>query len=69
VGEITVAGMPLPGENDIGQPLAAVVCIKGLDEQGHICYWSRTTDDLTKEEAQGMTLGLLDDLREARRKS
>ena len=63
---ITVAGLPLAGENDIMQPLAAVVCVKGLDESGNVCYWSRATDGLTTTEAQGMALGLLDDLREAR---
>ena len=63
---ITVAGLPLAGENDIMQPLAAVVCVKGLDEAGNVCYWSRATDGLTTTEAQGMALGLLDDLREAR---
>lgn len=65
----TVAGLPLAGENDIMQPLAAVVCIKGLDEQGNVCYWSRATEGLSTTEAQGMALGLLDDLREARGQS
>lgn len=65
----TVAGLPLVGENDIMQPLSAVVCIKGLDEQGKVCFWSRATDGLTTTEAQGMALGLLDDLRDARRQS
>ncbi len=64
--EITVAGLPLLGENDIMQPLAAVVCVKGLDEQGDVCYWSRSTEGLSTTEAQGMALGLLDDLRNAR---
>jgi hypothetical protein len=58
--------MTLEGENDIMQPLAAVVCIKGLDEDGKVCYWSRATEGLSTTEAQGMALGLLDDLREAR---
>lgn len=62
-----MAGLPLNGENDIMQPLAAVVCLKGLDDDGHVCYWSRTTDGLSTTEAQGMALGLLDDLREGRR--
>jgi hypothetical protein len=65
---VTVAGLPL-GENDIMQPLAAVVCVKGLDEQGNVCYWSQSTEGLSKTEAQGMALGLLDDLREARGQS
>lgn len=65
--DVTVAGMPVEGENDIMQPLAAVVCVKGLDEAGNVCYWSRATDGLTTTEAQGMALGLLDDLRESRR--
>jgi len=67
--EIAVAGIPLIGEHDIAQPLAAVVCIKGLDEAGHVCYWSRATEGLSTTEAQGMALGLLDDLRDARRRS
>ena len=66
---VTVAGLPLIGENDIMQPLAAVVCVKGLDEQGNVCYWSRATEGLSTTEAQGMALGLLDDLRGARGQS
>lgn len=66
---VTVAGLPLIGENDIMQPLAAVVCVKGLDEQGKVCYRSRATEGLTTTEAQGMALGLLDDLRSAREQS
>jgi hypothetical protein len=69
VNDVTVAGLPLVGENDIMQPLAAVVCLKGLDEQGNVCYWSRATDGLTTTEAQGMALGLLDDLRAGRGES
>lgn len=64
--DVTVAGLPLTGENDIMQPLAAVVCVKGLDAQGKVAYWSRATEGLSMTEAQGMALGLLDDLREAR---
>jgi hypothetical protein len=66
---VTVAGLDLAGENDIMQPLAAVVCIKGLDEQGGVAYWSRATEGLSTTEAVGMALGLLDDLREARHKT
>ena len=66
MNDVTVAGLPLIGENDIMQPLAAVVCVKGLDEEGKVCYWSRSTEGLTTTEAQGMALGLLDDLRDAR---
>ena len=65
--EPTVLGMPLLGDHDIAQPLGAVVCVKGLDEDGNVAYWSRATDSLSTTEAQGMALGLLDDLREARR--
>jgi hypothetical protein len=65
--DATVCGLPLVGDHDIMQPLAAVVCIKGLDEQGGIGYWSQATDGLTLTEAQGMALGLLDDLRSGRR--
>lgn len=63
---VTVAGLELAGENDIMQPLAAVVCVKGLDADGKVCYWSRATEGLSTTEAQGMALGLLDDLRNAR---
>lgn len=66
MNDITVAGLPLVGENDIMQPLAAVVCVKGLDAEGTVCYWSRATEGVTTTEAQGMALGLLDDLRAAR---
>jgi len=65
--EATVLGMPLIGDHDICQPLGAVVCVKGLDEDGNVAYWSRATESLSLTEAQGMALGLLDDLREARR--
>lgn len=64
--EATVLGMPLFGANDICQPLGAVVCVKGLDEAGNVAYWSKATESLSLTEAQGMALGLLDDLREAR---
>ncbi len=64
--EATVAGMELPGDNDIVQPLAAVVVIKGLDADNRIAYWSRATDDLSTTEALGMAMGLVDDLRETR---
>ena len=67
--DVTVAGLPLAGENDIMQPLAAVVCVKGLDADGKVAYWSRATEGLSTTEAQGMALGLLDDLREARSQS
>ena len=66
---LTVAGLDLGGENDLATPLEAVVCIKGLDEDGKVCHWSRCTEGLTLTEAQGMALGLLDDLREARRET
>jgi hypothetical protein len=69
VMDATVCGLPLPGETDLVQPLSAVVCVKGLDGDGHIGYWHRATDDLTLTEAQGMALGLLDELRNARRGS
>lgn len=67
--DVTVAGLPVEGENDIMQPLAAVVVIKGLDESGNVCYWSRATEGLMTTEALGMALGLVDDLREARMSS
>lgn len=64
--DVTIAGMELSGENDIMQPLAAVVVIKGLDADGNVAYWSRATDGLSTTEALGMAVGLVDDLREAR---
>jgi hypothetical protein len=67
--DITVAGLLVEGENDIMQPLAAVVCVKGLDADGEVAYWSRATGGLSRTEAIGMTMGLLDDLRESRRQS
>jgi hypothetical protein len=67
--DATVCGLPLEGETDLAQPLSAVVCVKGLDEEGHIAYWHRATDDLTRTEAMGMALGLLDELRTARSES
>jgi len=62
---ITIAGLPLVGENEIMQPLAAVVCLKGLDKDGQVCYWSRATEGLSTVEAKGMALELLDRLRTA----
>lgn len=63
---VTVAGLDLAGNLNVMQPLAAVVCVKGLDGDGKVCYWSRATEGLSTTEAQGMALGLLDDLRGAR---
>lgn len=42
--DVTVAGLPLVGENDILHPIAAVVCIKGLDADGDVAYWSRASE-------------------------
>lgn len=60
---MTVAGMELAGEDGTLQPLAAVVCVKGLDEDGKVCYRTRATEGLSTVEAQGMALVLLDNLR------
>lgn len=64
--EVSVAGLPLLGEHGIAHPLAAIVYIKGLDEQGNVAYWSRATDGLSTVEAIGMATCLLDDLRGGR---
>ena len=62
--DLTVAGLSIPGDNDdIVQPLEAVISLKGLNKDGDVCYWSKATDGLTTVEARGMALTLLDDLR------
>lgn len=65
--DMTCCGLPLPGETDMTQPLAAIVMVKGLDDEGKVAYWSSATEDLMLTEAQGMALGLLDEFRDARR--
>jgi hypothetical protein len=67
--DMTVCGLPLEHGADMVQPLAAVVCVKGLDSEGNIAYWSVCTQDLMLTEAQGMALGLLDEFRDRRRES
>ena len=61
--DVTVCGLPLAGDHDIMHPLAAVVCVKGLDDAGDVAYWPLATDGLSTIEAQGMALWLLDGLR------
>lgn len=65
--EATAFGLPLLYGGDVVHPIAVVVGLKGLDSDGEIAYWSATSDGLTVTEAMGMTLGLLDDLRDTRR--
>ena len=47
--QVSVAGMSL-GDLDIVQPLSAVVCIKGLDSDGDVAYWSQVTEGLSVTE-------------------
>lgn len=67
--DMTACGLPLESSTDIVQPLAAVICVKGLDADGGIAYWSAVSQDLKLTEAQGMALGLLDEIRDRRRES
>lgn len=45
-------------------PLAALVLLKGLDEDGNISYWHEKTDGLTLTEAYGMVISMADEIRE-----
>lgn len=67
--DVTVAGLPIVGGDEIGTPLSAVVCVKGLSEDGEITYWTRATDGLKTAEAIGMAVVLLDDLLHLRREA
>lgn len=50
-----VCGLPLSEPLPDGvTPLAAVVVVKGLDEDGDVAYYSRSTDGLMTVEAYGM---------------
>lgn len=57
--DCTVLGMTLnTGEDDpitTAQPLAAVIVVKVLDEDGDLCYLTGATDGLTTVECLGMT--------------
>ena len=67
--DMTVCGLPLPGETDMTQPIAAVVMVKGLDEDGHVAYWTSATEDLMLTEAIGMAIAMADEFRDERRKT
>lgn len=55
--------MPLEGETDIVQPLAALVVVKGLDADGEVAYWARATADVTSVECYGMAMYAAEGLR------
>jgi hypothetical protein len=57
----TVCGMPL--EIDVGTPVAALVMVKGLTEDGAVAYWHEKTDGITLTEAYGMAMSLVDEIR------
>lgn len=52
----TVLGMAIDLADDLAQPLAAVVIVKGLDNDGNIAYWTSITEGLTGVEAWGMVM-------------
>jgi hypothetical protein len=56
----TCCGLPLADpddpEIDIGQPLEALVVIKGLSKDGRVSYWTVKTPDLHVVEAWGMAM-------------
>jgi hypothetical protein len=66
---VLVAGMPLYGEIDLTNPLAAVVCIKGLDSDGDLAHWTMATEGLNLTDAIGMATSLCDDLRMSRQRA
>ena len=47
-------GLPLVGMPDSATPLAALVILKALDEDGEVAYFVRATDSLSSVEALGM---------------
>lgn len=65
--DLVIGGETIRGTADVVHVISAVVCLKGIDDRGKTCYWTRATDGVTLEEAQGMALGLLDDIRAMRR--
>lgn len=50
----TVLGMPIEPDEDLKQPLAAAVVIKGFDAEGKLSYWTACTDGLMNVEVLGM---------------
>jgi len=54
MADATILGMPVQVNDDLQQPLGAVVIVKGLDDQGDVCYWIHKTDDIHCVEAAGM---------------
>lgn len=62
--DLTVLGMELQHTHEtLRQPVAAVVVIKGLDDQGEISYWINKTSDVTRVEAVGMLTVASDEFR------
>jgi hypothetical protein len=51
---VTVLGLPLEGMPEDVTPLAAIVVVKALDEDGGPAYYCRATDGLSTVEALGM---------------
>jgi hypothetical protein len=51
--DATVCGLLIEGSEDFGQPVAALVVVKLLEEAG-VRYCARATDGLTSVEALGM---------------
>lgn len=65
--DVTLAGMDLEGGiPDMEQPLAGLAILKGLDSDGDVAFWVRSTEGVTRIEAMGMALYLLDSLRNAK---
>jgi len=62
--EATVAGLPIMNLPEC-TPLAALVLIKALDDEGNPTYYARGTDDLTTVEALGMAYACIERLKEA----
>jgi hypothetical protein len=63
MAEETVLGMPVAVSDDLGQPLGAVLVIKGLDLAGQVCYFIAKTPDVTHTEAVGMLVTASDEFR------
>jgi hypothetical protein len=58
-----VCGIPL--EMEVATPIAALVMVKGLSEDGEIAYFHEKTDGITLTEAYGMAMSLVDEIRQA----
>lgn len=53
--DMTVLGLKLDAEdNDLSQPLEALVIVKGLDTDGELSHWIISTDGLNPIEGLGM---------------